>query len=118
MRRESGGRGRRGSGPRARPRAAAEAGRFAEARDILRAALDAEASPQVAFNLSLMLRETGELVAATEVLQRLLANDYGVLPEERRARVAELLAEVTGQLATLRELTAPVAERWYADEEW
>ncbi len=85
----------------ARARDAAAEGRFVEARDLLRGELDRAPRPAVAYNLSLMYRETGELTLARDTLTALLSNDFGPLPDEPRARAAQLLGEVTAGLATL-----------------
>ncbi len=82
-------------------RAAAEAGRFAEARDLLQAALTVRPSPTVAFNLALMLRETGQLLQACENLRLLEMGRFGPLPDGRRIQVAALLREMAHELSTL-----------------
>jgi hypothetical protein len=82
--------------------AALDEGRFAEARDLLRQSLDAHPHPAAAFNLAIALRGTGELLAAIETFERLLAGRFGALPDDRRAEVAEPLAELRAAIATIR----------------
>jgi hypothetical protein len=85
-----------------RARVAAEAGRFEEARDLLRESLDADPRASTAFNLALVLESTGELVAARALYDQLLASEFGALPEDRRARASERRTALSGEIATLR----------------
>jgi len=78
-----------------------EAGRFAEARDLLRHALATYPNPASAFNLAVALRGTGESVAASEVLAALEAGEYGELSDAQRAEVATMRGEIEGEVAVL-----------------
>ena len=82
-------------------REAVEAGRFVDARELLRAALADDPDPAIAFNLALMLRETDRPLEAQITFQRILEEEFGPVPDSRRDRVAELLAEVSAELATI-----------------
>ncbi|MCA9671836.1 MAG: hypothetical protein KC503_39825 [Myxococcales bacterium] len=80
---------------------ALQAGRLAEARDLLRRSLALHAHPATAFNLAVALRGTGEVTAAMTVLENLLAGRYGKLPASRRAealRYREVTAKEVGKL--------------------
>ena len=76
-------------------------GRFAEARDMLRESLELHPTLSAAFNLGVALRGTGETREAVRVLGRLLAGDFGELPEERASRVRALIEEIRAELARL-----------------
>ncbi len=78
-----------------------EAGRFAEARDMLNQSLALAPNPATAFNLGVAYRGTGETLRAVEVLSSLLAAKYGPVKGERRAEVRALLAAVRAEVATL-----------------
>jgi hypothetical protein len=81
--------------------AASSAGRFAAARDLLRESLALHRHPAAAFNLGVALRGTGEFIASVAIFEELLGGGYGELPEERRAQVEALVAEVRAEIAEL-----------------
>jgi hypothetical protein len=91
-------------------RHAFETGRFAEARDLLRRSLELTPNAGAAFNLAVAMRGTGEAVGAVDVLDRLLAGQYGELSAEQREQVARLRGEVALEIATL-EIHAAGAPR-------
>ncbi len=84
-----------------RAREATDAGRHAEARDLLTRALELDPSPAIAFNLALVHRSLGEMIEARALLERLLGGEMGELPEDRRERTREILAQVTAEVGTL-----------------
>ena len=78
-----------------------ELGRMAEARTLLRAELDEEPSPSTAFNLALVEHSVGDFEAAETLFVRLLANEFGELPTERRQRAGELMAASVAEMGTI-----------------
>ena len=82
-------------------RTAVEQARLADARRLLERAFELEPSPAVGFNLGLVLRDLGELVAARAMFERILGGELGELPDDRRTRVDELLREVSAGVVTL-----------------
>jgi len=81
---------------------ALQAGRFAEARDLLRQSLALFPMAATAFNLAVALRGTGETLEATALFERLLGGEHGALTADRRAEIAELLRATRSEIATLR----------------
>lgn len=84
-----------------RARAALNTGRFAEARDLLRRSLSIRPNAGSAFNLAVALRGTGEPLAAIDVFDRLLADEYGELDANQRAQARQLKAEASAEVAVL-----------------
>jgi hypothetical protein len=80
---------------------AINAGRLAEARDLLVESLDFARRPETAFNLSAVERAMGRTRSAVERLDELLEGDYGALDADRRAQVQALRDEVRRELATI-----------------
>lgn len=76
-------------------------GRFAEARDHLRASLELSPRVATAFNLGLALRGTGETIAALNVFESLLDGEYGTVSEGARSDAEVLQQELRGEVATL-----------------
>jgi hypothetical protein len=74
-------------------------GRFAEAREHLQKSLSLVARPSVAFNLAVALRGMGRPKESAQLLRRMLAGDFGVLPPDRRAEVVQLEQEVRRDIA-------------------
>lgn len=88
-------------------KAAAEVGRFSEAAEYFRRSLELVPKPSAAFNLAVALRGMGHPKQARDVLDQLLAEEFGappeaMLPEARRLRgevaasVSRLLVELDG----------------------
>ncbi len=82
-------------------RTATAAGDHRRAARLLREALSLAPGPARAFNLSLVLREAGDVVQAAETMDALLSGRYGELPDDKRARAEEIRAELSGQAATM-----------------
>ena len=82
-------------------RTAVEQARLADARRLLERAFELEPSPAIGFNLALVLRDLGELIAARAMLERVLSGELGELPEDRSARAQEILREVSAAIATV-----------------
>lgn len=78
-----------------------ELGRMAEARTLLRAELDEAPAPATAFNLALVEHSVGDFEAAAALFVRLLANEFGELPNARRRRAGELMAESVAEMGTI-----------------
>jgi hypothetical protein len=80
---------------------ALQAGRLAEARDLLRRSLAIHSHAATAFNLAVALRGTGEVTAALSVLDRLLRGKYGPIVGARRleaVRYRKATAKEVGKL--------------------
>ena len=82
-------------------RAAADAGRLVEARDILQGLMEREPTPGAAANLAMVQRAMGELLAAQRLLERLVAGDFGELAAERQQQATALLREVRGEVSSV-----------------
>ncbi len=82
--------------------AALTAGRFAEARDLLRRSLGLYPHVASGFNLAVAYRGTGEIRAAIRTLDELLDGTYGALDGAQRAQARALRGEVEAELGTLR----------------
>jgi hypothetical protein len=97
-----------------RARAEVAAGRLAEARDLLQQSLTLERSPTTAFNLGLVMHDLGQLVASRDLLERVLAGEYGTLPADRVARTQEMIRTITPRIGTLLCTVrgAPETEVW------
>lgn len=78
-----------------------ELGRMAEARTLLRAELDEAPAPATAFNLALVEHSVGDFEAAEALFARLLANEFGEMPPERRQRAGELMAASVAEMGTI-----------------
>ena len=85
----------------ARARVATREGRLADADRLLSESLKLEPRAATAYNLALVKKSRGELMAAKSLFERLLVDEYGTLNDERRAAVIVRLAEVGESLATL-----------------
>jgi hypothetical protein len=97
-----------------RARAEVAAGRLTEARDLLQQSLTLERSPTTAFNLGLVMHDLGQLVASRDLLERVLAGEYGTLPTDRVARTQEMIRTITPRIGTLLCTVrgAPETEVW------
>lgn len=94
----------------AEARAAAAEGRLVDADRLLSESLRADPSASTAYNLALVKLNRGRLVEARDLFERILAADFGELPEERRSVVTQRFAEVTARLAVVSiRLTGSVA---------
>ncbi len=77
------------------------AGRFPEARDLLRDSLAAQARPATAFNLVLALLGTEEPVAAGNICDGLLEGGYGALDGPHRREAVRECARANREVGTL-----------------
>lgn len=68
----------------------------------MRRALTDDPRASTAFNLALVLESANELVDARTLYDRLLAGDFGELPEDKRALASERRTRLTAGIATLR----------------
>ncbi len=93
-----------------RARVAAEEGRLSDAATLLTTALERAPSAAVAFNLALVRRNQGQLLAARDLFERLLDDEFGELPTRRAARARELIREVEVEIASL-EVSVQGADR-------
>ncbi|MEM7609335.1 MAG: hypothetical protein AAF411_28635, partial [Myxococcota bacterium] len=85
----------------AEARRLAEAGQLGEARELLEAELERAPTASLAFNLAIVEKGSARLQAAEALFVALLAGEYGDLPEARRERASQLLAETLASMATL-----------------
>jgi len=81
---------------------ALDAGRFAEARDLLRRSMAVFPTPSAAFNLAQALRGTGETRESLAVLEALLADRRHELTAERRAEAHSLQQAIVAELGSIR----------------
>lgn len=81
---------------------AIEEGRFSDAVTALRRSLALEPRAPTAFNLAVALRGVGEARESRALFDRLLAGEFGPLPEARRAQVQPLRDEVAAEVAQLQ----------------
>ena len=84
-----------------RANVASTQGRFADARDLYRAALELGSNAAIAFNLAVALTRTGEFTEAVQVFDALLRDEYGSISPEQRREVAALSEEASREVATL-----------------
>ena len=82
-------------------REAFDSGDFQRARDLLRRSLELAPRRATAVNLARVLRATGEMLAAEELIESLVAGHYGPLDARDRPAMEALLAEVRRDVATL-----------------
>lgn len=82
-------------------RDAFDSGDFQRARDLLRRSLDLAPRRATAVNLARVLRATGEMLAAQDLIESLLAGQYGALDAADRTAMETLLDEVRRDVATL-----------------
>ncbi len=84
-----------------RARAAFDARRFPEARELLEESLTLAPRAPTALNLARVRRSMGELLAAEQTLQSMLSGEYGRLAGARRADVESLLDDVRREVAVV-----------------
>jgi hypothetical protein len=82
-------------------RDAFDAGDFQRARDLLRRSLELAPRRATGVNLARVLRATGEMLAAEDLIESLLAGHYGPLDAADRPAMETLLEEVRRDVATL-----------------
>ena len=91
-------------------------GQFAQARDSLRQSLSLHPRVGTAFNLATAYRGTGELRSAIDVLDRLIAREYGSVTGKQRRAAKAVRNELSRQLVTLRlALERPDAATVFVD---
>jgi hypothetical protein len=81
--------------------AALQAGRFPEARDLLRQSMQHRAHTSTAFNLVVALRGTDDPLGAFRICERLLAGEYGAISPPRRAQARQVCDEARNEVATI-----------------
>jgi hypothetical protein len=97
---------------------ARDAGRWAEARDLLTRSLEAFPHFPTAWNLATALERLDDLAGAERVLVRLDRGDYGTISSSEAASVRTRLAQISRMLGTLVITVGPAsADRVVLDEE-
>jgi hypothetical protein len=97
---------------------AREAGRWAEARDLLTRSLEAFPHFPTAWNLATALERLDDLAGAERVLVRLGRGEYGTISSSEEASVRGRLEQIARMLGTLVITVGPAnAERVVLDEE-
>ena len=81
---------------------ALRAGRFAEARDLLRESLALYPNTATAFNLGVALRGTGETAEALDIFEKLEAGEFGELSPAQRREAANLRRAVEEESGRIR----------------
>lgn len=85
-------------------------GRPADAQDLFRRSLTLQPTPAAAWNLTLALRATNDLVEAVQLARQLLNEEHGQLEEEQRTQIGTLLDELLRRVAVLDITTNHSAE--------
>ncbi len=85
----------------AQARQAAAEGRLIDADRLFTESLERDPSVATAYNLALVKQNRGRFVDARRLFEQLLGGEFGALPRERRAVVAERLADATARLAVV-----------------
>ncbi|MEM9194068.1 MAG: hypothetical protein AAGF12_33140 [Myxococcota bacterium] len=81
--------------------AAMEAGRFGDARDHFRRCLDNSPSKSAAYNLAIAYRSTEQPTLAVDVLDQLLAEEFGELSADEQADVEWLHEQMSERISVL-----------------
>lgn len=76
-------------------------GRPADAQDLFRRSLEIHPTAAAAWNLTLALRATNDLVDAVQIARQLLNERHGPVAEEQRAQIEALLDELLRRVAVL-----------------
>jgi hypothetical protein len=82
-------------------RAALDARRWSEARQLLERSLELHSRASTAFNLALALHALDEVVRATELCDGVLGGVYGPIDGDRRARADEVCRDIRADLCVV-----------------
>ncbi|MEM9193951.1 MAG: hypothetical protein AAGF12_32550 [Myxococcota bacterium] len=86
-------------------RNALERGRFAQAIERLEESLELYSNPSTAFNLAVAYRGATQSLESVDLLERLLAEEFGELPEDRQAEVQAMRNETQLEVSGLEVRT-------------